>query len=84
MFKRHDLKNDKHFLEFLFNFFQSPQNFAHFEKKKDQFQSLNIWEIIKSGKCGYLNPQKLLNPLRESTCSRVPKTTQISKAALLS
>ena len=33
-------------------FLQSPQNSAHFEKKKDQLHSLNISELIDPEKCG--------------------------------
>ena len=29
-------------------------------KKKDELNSLNIWEVIDSEKCGYLNDRKLL------------------------
>ena len=49
----------KNFPEVFIAFSQSTKNFAHFEKK-DQLHSLNIWEIIDSEKCGYLNTRKLL------------------------
>ena len=39
-------------------FWQSPQNFAHF-KKMDQVHRLNIWEVLESEKGGYLNPWRL-------------------------
>ena len=44
----------KAFSRIFIAFFQSTQNFAHFEKE-DQLDSLNIWEVIDSKKCGYLN-----------------------------
>ena len=63
----------------------STQNFAHFEKK-DQLHSLNIWEVIESEKCGYLNARTapVLNTLPESTRSRVRNTAEICTVALLS
>ena len=55
-------------------------------EKKDQRYTLNIWEVIDSEKCGYLNAQKLLfqNTLPESTCSQVLNTAERTMAALLS
>ena len=44
----------KIFSEIFVAFFQSTQNFVHFEKE-DQLHSLKIWEVIESEKCGYLN-----------------------------
>ena len=66
-------------------FSQSTQNYVHFEKK-DQLYRFNIWEVINSEKCGYLNARKLLfqNTLPESTCSRVLNTADFIMAALLS
>ena len=66
-------------------FWQSAQNFLHFEKK-DQLSNLNILEVIDSEKYGCLNPRKLLfqKPLGESTCSRVLNTAETTVATLLS
>ena len=60
-------------------------NVAYLEKK-DQLDSSNIWEVIDSKKCAYLNAKKPLfqKTHQESTCSRVPKTAQISATSLLS
>ena len=48
--------------------------------------SLTIFEVTDSKICAYLNAKKLLfqNTLRESTCSRVPNTTEICTGAPLS
>ena len=56
----------------------------HFEKK-DQLHSLNTSEVIDSEKCCYLNARKLFFPdtLRESTCSQVVDTAEITMAAFL-
>ena len=40
-------------------FFESTQNFTHFEKK-GQLPRLNISEVIDPDKCGYFNARKLL------------------------
>ena len=57
----------------------------HFEKK-DQLDSFNILEVIDSQIYGYLNARKLLfwDTFKESTCSRVPNTAEITTAALSS
>ena len=54
--------------------------------KKDQLHRLNISELIDSEKCGYLNAWKVLfsDTVRESTCSRVLNTAEITMPALLS
>ena len=58
MFKRHYLQNGKHFLEFLFHFW-NLHKILRILKKKDQLYSLNILEIIQYQKCRYLNAWKL-------------------------
>ena len=65
--------------------FESAQNFGHSEKK-GQLLSLNNSNVILSEKCCYLNARKLLfqNTLRESICSRVPNTAELSTALSLS
>ena len=40
-------------------FAESTRNFAHFENK-DQLHSLNNFEVIDRGNCGYFNAPKLL------------------------
>ena len=54
--------------------------------EKDKVHRLNIFEVIDSEKCGYLNVRKLpfQNTLRESTCTRVLNTAETTMAALLS
>ena len=52
-------QKEETFSEIFIIFFESSQNFAHFEKK-DQGHSLNIYEIIESEKCVHLNAWKLL------------------------
>ena len=52
-FKRHYLKNKKHFLVFLLHFW-NVQNSEHFEKK-DEYPSLIISEIMDCERGGYLN-----------------------------
>ena len=44
----------KTFFQFLTTFFQSKQNFPHFEKKY-HLPTLNISEVIDYQKCAYLN-----------------------------
>ena len=51
-------KTENIFLVFI-AFLKSTQNLSNFEKK-DQLHSLNISEVIDSGKCGYFNVPKLL------------------------
>ena len=54
-------KKPKKFSEIFIAFFQSTQNFAHFQKKKkNQNHKLNISQVIDTEKCGYLNAWKLL------------------------
>ena len=48
----------KTFSHIFITFFQSTQNFPHFQKK-DQLHSLNISEVIDPEKCGYFNARKL-------------------------
>ena len=66
-------------------FLQSTQNLANFEKK-NLLQSLNIWEVIETEKCCYLNARKLLfyNTLQESVCSPISNTAKICTAARFS
>ena len=66
-------------------FLKSTGNFTHLEKK-DQLDSLNLFKVIDSEKCAYLNAKKLLfqNKLWESTCSLIPDIAEICMAALLS
>ena len=71
--------------QILIQFLESTQNYVHFEEK-DQLYSFNIWEVIDSKICGYLNARKLLfwNTLPEWKCSVVPNTVEDCTAALLS
>ena len=57
----------------------------HFLKKGRPY-NLNIFEVIDSEKCGYLNARKLLfqNTLRESTSSWVLNTAETTMEARLS
>ena len=68
----------------LIQFFQSTQNFTHFQNK-NQVHSLNIYEVIECRKCGDFNDRKFLfyNIVWESTCFRVQNTVEIDTAALL-
>ena len=75
----------KTFFGIFIAFFQSTQNFQHFEKKIHLY-SLNSWEVIDCEKCGCLNALKLLfqNTLRQSKCWSVPNTAEICLWELLS
>ena len=75
----------KAFAECFIAFWQSAQNFLHFEKK-DQLSNLNILKVIDSEKYGCLNPRKLLfqNTLGESTCSWVLNTAETTVVTLFS
>ena len=53
-FKRQHLKNKKFFLDFTIEFLKCAWNLEHF-KKKYEFSSLIISEIIDAGRRGYLN-----------------------------
>ena len=55
-------------------------------EKEDQLHGLNISEVIDFEKCDYLNTRNLFFPdaLRESLCSRVLNTAEITMAALSS
>ena len=54
-FKRHYLKNKKHFLlSFFIAFMKCACNLEHFEKK-DEYPSLIISEIMDCERGGYLN-----------------------------
>ena len=53
-FKRHYLKNKRHFSGFVIAFLKCAWNLEHFEKK-DEYPSLIISEIIDFEKGGYLN-----------------------------
>ena len=83
MFKSHFLKKQKHSLK-SFPDFGIYRKSSAFSKKKDQLGSLNMLEVIESGKCGYLNAWKLRfwNTLRESTCSRVPNIAEIYRVGI--
>ena len=59
MFKDHYLKNEKHILEFLFDFW-NLYKILRIIKKRDQVTCLNICEAIESRKCVDLNSRKLL------------------------
>ena len=78
-------QKEKTFFRIFIAFLQSPQNFAHFEKKA-QLYSLNSWEVIDSKKCRSLNAQNLLfqNTLPQSKSSREPNTAEIQLAGRLS
>ena len=74
----------KTFSGFFIAFLKSTLNLEYFERK-DQSQSLNITEIINFEKGSYLNVQKAIfhARLRQTTCSRVPNTAEISWEPLL-
>ena len=78
-------QKEKTFFRLFIAFLQSPQSFAHFEKKA-QLYSLNSWEVIDSEKCRSLNAQNLLfqNTLPQSKSSREPNTAEIRLAGRLS
>ena len=67
-------------------FYQIYIKFIIFSKIKDESPSFSISQIIDSQRGGYLNVQKALlqNTFRQSTCSRVPNTVEISTTSLLS
>ena len=66
-------------------FIKPTLNLEHFEKKGES-PSFSISQIIDSERGGYLNVQNALlqNTFRQSTCSRVPNTVEISTTSLLS
>ena len=53
-FKRHYLRNKRHFLDFLLNFW-NVHDIQSIFKKKDKEPSLIISEIIDAERRGYLN-----------------------------
>ena len=53
-FKRHNLRNKRLFLDFLLHFWNLHEIWSIF-KKKDEYPSLIISEIIDPKKHGYLN-----------------------------
>ena len=53
-FKRHYLKNKKHFLDFLLHFW-NVHEIQNILKKKDEYPSLIISEIMDCERSGYLN-----------------------------
>ena len=53
-FKRHYLKNKRHFSGFVIAFLKCAWNLEHFEKK-DEYPSLIISEIMDCERGGYLN-----------------------------
>ena len=53
-FKRHYLRNKKHFPDFLLHFWNDAWNLEHFGKK-DEYPSLIISEIMDCERGGYLN-----------------------------
>ena len=66
-------------------FIKPTLNLEHFEKKCES-PSFSISQSIDSERGGYLNVQSALlqNTFRQSTCSRVPNTVEISTTSLLS
>ena len=58
-FKRHYLPNKKPFLNFLLHFWNVHEIWSIF-KKKDEYPSLIISEIIDAERRGYLNVLKVL------------------------
>ena len=74
----------KTFSEFFISFIKSTLILEYFERK-DESQSLSIPEIINFEKGSYLNVQKAIfhARLRQTTCSRVPNTAEISLEPLL-
>ena len=54
IFKRHYLRNKRLFLEFLLHFWNVHEIWSIF-KKKDEYPSLIISEIIDAKRRGYLN-----------------------------
>ena len=66
-------------------YLKSTQKFFYFEKNY-QLDTLNISEVIDSGKCSYLNNKKQLfqSNLHKWTCSLVPNTFQICLEAFFS
>ena len=53
-FKRHYLKNKRHFSGFVIAFLKCAWNLENFEKK-DEYPSLIISEIMDCERSGYLN-----------------------------
>ena len=74
----------KTFSEFFISFIKSTLILEYFERK-DESQSLSIPKIINFEKGSYLNVQKAIfhARLRQTTCSRVPNTAEISLEPLL-
>ena len=75
----------KTFSEFFISFIKSTLILEYFERK-DESQSLSIPEINNFEKgSSYLNVQKAIfhARLRQTTCSRVPNTAEISLEPLL-
>ena len=66
-------------------FIKPTSNLEHFEKKGES-PSFSISQSIDSERGGYLNVQSALlqNTFRQSTCSGVPNTVEISTTSLLS
>ena len=60
-FKRHYLKK-KRLTGFFIAFPKFAHNLQHFEKKKHDYRSLIISEIIHCERVGYLNVEKALLP----------------------
>ena len=82
VFKHYYLKNGKHFLKFLLDFWNLHKSLC-ISNKKDELYTWNISELIDSEKCSYLNARKLLfsNTLCGSMCSRVLNTAEMTIAA---
>ena len=66
-------------------FIKPKSSLEHFEKKGES-PSFSISQIIYSERGDYLNVQSALhqNTFRQSTCSGVPNTVEISTTSLLS
>ena len=64
----------------LFIAFQKSMLNLEYFRKKDQSHSLSITEIINCETGSYLNVQKGIfhATLRQTTCERIPNTTEIS------
>ena len=73
------------FSEIFIAFIKPTLNLERFDKKAES-HSFSICQSIDSERGGYFNLQSALlqNTFRQSTCSRVPNTVEISTTSLLS
>ena len=78
-------QKQKNFSAIFIAFIKPTLNLEHLIKKCES-HSFSISQIIDSEGGGYLNVQNALlqNAFRQSTCSRVPNTVEISTTSLLS